>query len=153
MNKSSAFDIGEFRSCTCLRLRRAARDATRLYDGYLRPIGLGTNQLILLTVLHGGNQQHGGITARALAEHIGADPTTLSRNLRPLIKRRLIATSVDPQDGRSRLLRITAKGEAKLRAAGPLWRKAQARMKAAVGEARLTALHGLLDHAAESLAV
>jgi len=150
---NSAFDIGEFRSCTCLRLRRVARDATRLYDGYLRPIGLGTNQLILLTVLHGGNQKYGGVTARSLAEHIGADPTTLSRNLQPLIKRGLIATSADPQDGRSRLLRITARGEAKLREAGPLWRQAQARMQAAVGEARLTTLHGLLDRAAESLAV
>ena len=149
---SGVFEIGEFRGCTCLRLRRVARDVTRLYDNYLRPVGLGTNQLILLTVLHGCIRQHGGVTAKALAEHIGADPTTLSRNLRPLVKRGLIATLADPRDGRSRLLRISAKGEAKLREAGPLWRKAQARTKAALGDARLTVLHGLLDRAAENLA-
>ena len=44
---AAAFDIGEFMSCSCLRLRRVAREATRLYDGHLEPTGLGSNQLIL----------------------------------------------------------------------------------------------------------
>ncbi len=148
---AAAFDIGEFMSCSCLRLRRVAREATRLYDGHLEPTGLGSNQLILLAILHGVSRAAAGVTARALADHVGADPTTLSRNLQPLIKRGLIATAADREDGRSRLLRITAKGEAKLREAGPLWRKAQARMKAAVGAGRLKALHGLLDHATANL--
>jgi len=146
-----AFEISEFLSCSCLRLRRAARDATRLYDGYLKPTGLGANQLILLVALFGAGRLNKGVTAGALAEHIGADPTTLSRNLQPLIKQGLIATRADPKDGRSRLLRITTRGEAKLREAGPHWRKAQARVKAAVGETRLQALHGLLDRTAVSL--
>jgi DNA-binding MarR family transcriptional regulator len=148
---AAAFDIGEFMSCSCLRLRRVAREATRLYDGYLEPIGLGSNQLILMVTLHGAGRGGASVTARALAERIGSDPTTLSRNLQPLIKRGLIAAAADPEDGRSRLLRITAKGEAKLREAGPLWRKAQARVKAAVGAGRLKDLHGLLDHATANL--
>ncbi len=49
------------------------------------------------------------------------------------------------------LLRITAKGEAKLREAGPHWRKAEARMQSALGEARLKSLHDLLDRAAAGL--
>jgi DNA-binding MarR family transcriptional regulator len=143
------FDIREFRSCSCLRLRRVAREATRVYDGYLESTGLGANQLILLTMLHGAEEQHReGVTAKALAQHFGADPTTLSRNLKPLLKRGLISARVDPADRRSRLLRITAKGEAKLREAGPHWRKAEARMKAAVGAARLRSLHDLLDRVA-----
>ena len=148
---AAAFDINEFMGCSCLRLRRAAREATRLYDGYLEPTGLGSNQLILLATLHGASRLGAGVTARALAEHVGADPTTLSRNLQPLVKRRLIASAADPEDGRSRLLQITPKGEAKLREAGPLWRKAQAQMTAAIGQSRLRALHGLLDRTAESL--
>jgi DNA-binding MarR family transcriptional regulator len=147
----AAFDISEFMSCSCLRLRRVARDATRLYDGYLKPTGLGANQLILLVALHGAGRSGSGVTAGTLAERVGADPTTLSRNLQPLIKRGLIAMRPDPKDVRSRLLRITTKGDAKLREAGPHWRKAQARVKAAVGETRLQALHGLLDRTAVSL--
>jgi DNA-binding MarR family transcriptional regulator len=146
------FDIREFRDCSCLRLRRVAREATRVYDRHLEPTGLGSNQLILLTMLHGaGEHSRDGVTAKELAEHFGADPTTLSRNLKPLIRRRLIAVRADPVDGRSRLLRITAKGEAKLREAGPHWRKAEARMQSALGEARLKSLHGLLDRAAAGL--
>jgi DNA-binding MarR family transcriptional regulator len=147
----AAFDISEFLSCSCLRLRRVARDATRLYDGYLKPTGLGANQLILLVALHTAGRSGSGVTAGTLAERVGADATTLSRNLQPLIKQGLIALRSDPKDGRSRLLRITTKGDAKLREAGPHWRKAQARVKAAVGETRLQALHGLLDRTAVSL--
>jgi len=146
------FDIRELRDCSCLRLRRAARDATRVYDRLLEPTGLGSNQLILLTMLHGAGEQHrDGVTAKALAEHFGADPTTLSRSLKPLIRRGLIATRADPADARSRLLRITAKGETKLREAGPYWRKAQSRLQGALGEARLQSLHDLLDRATAGL--
>ena len=134
------FDIGEFRNCSCLRLRRA----TRIYDGYLEPTGLGANQLTLLVMLHGAQQAGKAVMAVSLAEYFGADPTTLSRSLKPLIKRGLIAGRPDPGDGRSRLLRITAKGEAKLREAGPHWRKAQVRMKIAMGKDRLATLHDLL---------
>jgi DNA-binding MarR family transcriptional regulator len=148
---SKDFDIAEFRECSCRRLRRVARDATRIYDGYLEPAGLGANQLTLLVMLHGAQQAGKAVTAGVLAERFGADPTTVSRNLKPLVNRGWIALRPDPADGRSRLLRITAKGEAKLREAGPHWRNAQARMKKALGDARLKSLHGLLDSAAAEL--
>jgi DNA-binding MarR family transcriptional regulator len=149
---SKDFDIKEFRNCSCLRLRRVAREATRVYDGYLEPTGLGANQLTLMTMLHGAGERHReGVTATALAEYFGADPTTLSRNLKPLLKRGLITARADPADRRSRLLRITAKGEAKLREAGPHWRKAEGRMKHAIGEVRLQSLHDLLDRAVAGL--
>ncbi len=102
-------------------------------------------------MLDGAQQAGKAVTAVSLAEYFGADPTTLSRSLKPLIKQGLIAVRPDPTDGRSRLLRITAKGEAKLREAGPHWRKAQARMQSAMGEARLAVLHALLDGAAAGL--
>jgi DNA-binding MarR family transcriptional regulator len=142
------FDIDEFKNCSCLRLRRAARDATRMYDGYLEPTGLGANQLIILTVLRGSDWRGQGVTASVLAENIGADPTTLSRNLKPLVKRGLIAVRPDHEDRRNRLLRLTARGEAKLSEAGPHWRKAQAQMKRFIGYKRLRTLHDLLDRAA-----
>jgi len=145
------FDIDEFMNCSCLRLRRVAREATRVYDRHLEPTGLGANQLVLLVVLRSVDRHREGVTASVLAQYMGADPTTLSRNLKPLVKRRLIAIRADPGDGRSRLLHITARGEAKLHEAGPHWRKAEAQMQAAIGEASLKSLHILLDRAAAGL--
>jgi hypothetical protein len=64
-------------------LPRVARDATRIYDGYLEPTGLGANQLTLLVMLDGAQQAGKAVTAVSLAEYFGADPTTLSRSLKP----------------------------------------------------------------------
>jgi len=151
MSMATDFDIGEFRSCTCLRLRRVAREATRIYDGFLEPTGLGANQLIMLVALYHAGQAGRGVTAAALAERIGTDPTTLSRNLKPLARRALIATRPDAADGRARLLHVTARGEAKLREAAPLWRKAEVRMKKALGAAQIKTLHELLERSAGGL--
>jgi len=54
-------------------------------------------------MLDGAQQAGKAVTAVSLAEYFGADPTTLSRSLKPLIKRGLIAGRPDPGDGRSRL--------------------------------------------------
>ena len=75
-------------------------------------------------MLDGAQQAGKAVTAVSLAEYFGADPTTLSRNLKPLIKRGLIAGRPDRR-GWAQPAGITAKGEAKLREAGPHWRKAE----------------------------
>lgn len=50
------------------------------------------------------------------------DRTTLTANLKPLERRRLVATAPDPKDGRARLLRLTPAGRAVLAKAVPIWR-------------------------------
>jgi DNA-binding MarR family transcriptional regulator len=149
---AEAFDIREFTDCSCLRLRRAARDVTRLYDRHLEPTGLGANQLTMLTTLYGIDRFAGGpVTMRVLADHAGLDQTTLSRNLKPLVRQGLVSARPGPADRRARILAVTAKGRAKLNEAWPLWRRAQAEMKKALGADALGKLHRLLDRSADRL--
>jgi DNA-binding MarR family transcriptional regulator len=49
------------------------------------------------------------------------DRTTLTAALKPLERRGLLTISIDPKDKRSRLLSLTAAGQALLARAVPIW--------------------------------
>src|SRR5436309_368876 len=103
--------------CTCLRLRKAARRITQIYDGYVEPFGLTITQFGLLAHL----RVLDGISVGALAEKLVMDPTTLTRNLRPLERRGLVKLKPDPEDRRARSLHLSEAGRELLRAARPAW--------------------------------
>src|SRR5215472_11487416 len=106
--------------CTCGNLREAARVITELYDEFLQPSGLLITQFKLL----GAVAAHGAIALSPLAEHLDLDPTTLARNLGPLVRDGLV--EVFPgEDRRKRLVRITERGQESLEMALPLWENAQ----------------------------
>jgi DNA-binding MarR family transcriptional regulator len=50
------------------------------------------------------------------------DRSTLTANLKPLERRGLVTSAVDPGDRRSRLLALTKAGAVVLRSALPIWR-------------------------------
>jgi MarR family transcriptional regulator for hemolysin len=60
---------------------------------------------------------HEGITQRALADAIDADPMTVSGILDRLEKRGMIDRSADPSDSRAKLARLTPEGELMFRKA------------------------------------
>lgn len=134
--------------CTCLRLRKASRRVSQIYDHYLARHGLTITQYGLLANLSGLD----GISIGALAEKLIMDPTTLTRNLRPLERQGFVAPSPDPHDRRSRRLLLTEKGRAALVAAKPAWIEAQRHIEAALGTPDLPALHAALDNMLERLA-
>jgi DNA-binding MarR family transcriptional regulator len=134
--------------CTCLRLRKAARRITQIYDGYVEPFGLTITQFGLLAHL----RVLDGISVGALAEKLVMDPTTLTRNLRPLEREGLVATAPDPDDRRSRSLRLTEQGREVLRAARPAWARAQHHVEAVLGNADAAVLNGALDRMLERFA-
>src|SRR2546430_7458823 len=117
--------------CTCLRLRKAARRVTQIYDGHVEPFGLTITQFGLLAHL----RVLDGIGIGALAEKLVMDPTTLTRNLRPLARRGLVAMEPDPGDRRSRCLHLTDEGRQILRAARPAWARAQHHVEQVLGSA------------------
>jgi len=80
------------------------------------------------------------------------DPTTLTRNLRPLERQELIRLAADPRDRRSRRLRLTDQGRALLTEARPAWIEAQRHIEDALGPSAAPALHAALDHMLERLA-
>ena len=126
--------------CTCHGLRKATRHLTQFYDRRLTAVRLNIGQYALLARL----AARGPIALGAFAAIMAMDRTTLGRNLQPLEREGLLAIGPDPNDRRSRLLSLTPEGEARLTAARPLWRAAQADLEASFGAERTQALRVLL---------
>ena len=129
-------------TCACHKVRMAARALTRSYDDMLRPTGLRATQLSVLAAI----SVDGSASIAALAEGIGMDRTTLTRNIRPLQREGLITIG---HEGfrRSRTLAVTREGRTRLREAIPLWQKAQERLARGLGRSR-----GEADRVLEALA-
>jgi DNA-binding MarR family transcriptional regulator len=105
--------------CLCLAAQRAARTLARRFDEALRPAGLTSGQFSVLMALNQPRPPSIGAVAGLLA----MDRTTLTANLKPLERRRLVTTTIDPDDGRGRLVSLTKTGRTVLRAALPIWRR------------------------------
>jgi DNA-binding MarR family transcriptional regulator len=115
--------------CVCFHLRRSARTVTQFYDHTLAPSGLRATQFTLMTVV----RRTGGLPFSSLADVLGMDRTTLTRNLRPLEREGLLKIE-SGSDRRVRLVRLTCLGERKQSEAQPLWAKAHARVTEGIGE-------------------
>jgi DNA-binding MarR family transcriptional regulator len=109
-------------ACLCLHVQRAARAMARHFDEVLRPVALTNGQFSLLMSLNRPKPPGMGEVAALLA----MDRTTLTANLKPLERRKLLTVSVDESDRRSRRLALTATGRALLAKAMPLWETSHA---------------------------
>ncbi len=114
------------RQCRCLRAQREARLLARAYDAAFRDVGLTSGQFSILAALN----QPEPAPLTMLAQVLGLERTTLTRNLRAIEGAKLV-TSVASRDQRVRALQLTPAGVARLRAAMPLWRQVQADFAAA----------------------
>jgi DNA-binding MarR family transcriptional regulator len=123
-------------ACACAALRKAARALTQEYDAAIRATGLRATQLTLLVAVVSAEGQPMTIVGRAL----GMDRTTLTRNLRPLERAGLVRVDASPEDGRRKVLRLTAKGTRTLVAALPRWTRIQTTVVARLGQRRWAAL-------------
>ncbi|HTC34035.1 MAG TPA: MarR family winged helix-turn-helix transcriptional regulator, partial [Bryobacteraceae bacterium] len=117
-------DLQKIMGCTCLRMRRATRRVTQFYDHALQRTGLTVNQFGLLAYLCGASLARTNASIGTTAEWLGMDPTTLTRNLKPLLVKGLVKNVPDPDDDRVRIVAITEKGLRMLREAVPRWRNA-----------------------------
>ena len=59
----------------------------------------------------------------SVAALLAMDRTTLTANLKPLERRGLVETAVDPADRRGRLLTLTKAGRTLLKSAVPIWKR------------------------------
>jgi len=98
--------------CNCQALRQAARRVTQAYDTHLALVGLKTTQYSILAKLN----RLGPLSINELAKLMVMDRTTLGRAVKPLERDRLLAIGAD-DDGRKRSLKLTAAGQARLKAA------------------------------------
>src|SRR5215470_7170580 len=89
--------------CLCLHVQRAARALARRFDEAFRPLDLTNQQFSLLMSLN--RPAPPGMTA--VAAVLAMDRTTLTAALKPLERRGLVKVTVDPDDKRGRLLKLT----------------------------------------------
>src|SRR5207247_11444774 len=93
-----------------------------------------------LRMLH----QLGAPPTPTLPRMVDSEPTTLTRNIQGLSKRRLLTLSPG-QDLRERKVILTKRGRTMLLRAFPNWRKAQSDVVASLNRAELTNLRALLE--------
>ena len=120
---------GGLADCTNFALRKASRAMTQVYDQALAPSGLKITQFPVLVTA----SQQGPLPVARMAETLVMDRTTLSRNLKPLVRAGWVEM-VPGRDQRERLVQITPAGQATLKAALPLWRQAQVDIHASLGK-------------------
>jgi DNA-binding MarR family transcriptional regulator len=121
-------------------VRTAARRITQGYDAALAGTGLRVTQFSLLVMAY----HLGAPSMKRLAQMLNSDPTTITRNVQGLTKRRLLTLSPGG-DLRERKVTLTEKGEAILLRALPNWRAAQSDVVASLSRAELTRLRALLE--------
>ena len=125
--------------CTCLRLRRIARQITHLYDAALAESGVSIVTYAVLSVL----SREAPLTLSALADQVGTDRTTLSRTVERMRAADLVA-ACPGDDRRERRLSLTDHGRRTVAEAQRSWRKTAELLEARYGAERLAALHALL---------
>lgn len=117
-------------TCLCLAAQRAARRLARRFDAALRPFGLTNGQFSLMVAL---NQPEPPPIGR-LAHFLGMEPSTLTAAVKPLARRGLLSVEPDPEDRRSRRLRITPDGVELMRQAVEVWRTEHEALEAGMSE-------------------
>ena len=118
---------------------------TRIYDAHLAAQAIKVTQYSLLA-----NAARGERTVSEFAAELEMDRSTLSRNLAPLAAQGWVSVSIGA-DPRSRSISVTAAGRRKLKAALPLWRKAQCEVESILGEAGVGELHRKIERALAAL--
>lgn len=131
-------------ACTCALMRRVTRAVTRDYEAVLKMSGITAGQFTLLSVLAGSE----GLPVAELAKRLDLDRTTLSRNLAPLQRDKLVVEEAI-KDNRVRKIVITQKGHQVQAEAEEGWRTAQSRYVDGLGVDKWSQLTRLLEDARE----
>jgi len=139
--KKSCFDVAA--SCLCTKIRKAARAITSHYDDALKPCGLRSTQFTLL-IAASLSSEH---SISELADQLGMDRTTLSRNIKPLVRDGFVTLSND-HPGRTVVVALTPKGRRALDRALPMWQDAQRRLTRRFGVIDTQELDARLDRLA-----
>lgn len=124
-----------------MRIQRASRAIGRRFDDAFRSVGLNNWQFSLLMNL----SRPSPLTVNGLAEQLGMDRTTTTKNLRPLERRGLLEIRLDEHDARVRRIVLTDAGRALLVEAVPHWQAANDAVSASLEEADLERLHSALE--------
>ena len=126
-------------SCYCLKIRRANADVVSFYDKSLKESGVTIQQFSLL--LNISKAEKG--TLSELAEMAELDRSTLARNIKPLLSKKLVYDA-KPHGARDSKLTLTDDGKKTLKLTQKLWENAQKNLSHALGEVGIAELEKVL---------
>jgi DNA-binding MarR family transcriptional regulator len=106
--------------CVGARMRRTSRALTAAYNAAFREAGIRSTQWPILAAL----RVAGSMSLGDLADAVGSDPSTISRNVQPLVRDGLVDFATD-EDGRKRHARLTPRGVSTYNRAYRLWKRVQ----------------------------
>jgi len=132
------------RNCLCFNLRKLTRSVKGVYDQALREADLSSGQFALLLALRIG----GPLTKRDLAEMVRAERSALTRNLHPLIRRKLVEER-EGSDRRTRFVSLTPAGVEAIQRGIPRWRNAQKRATQLLSQEGMNHLLGAVQRSLE----
>jgi DNA-binding MarR family transcriptional regulator len=138
-------DESMIHGCTSSKVRQLMRRIAQHYDAEVAQAGLKTTQYSLLCRV----AELGPVRAVDLAAAQKMTPSTLSRNLQPLVAAGWVAIDAG-EDARCHRISLTSAGLKKRNEARQYWRVAQRKLNALMGVERVLELHALID---ESLAI
>ena len=125
----------------CAVLRSAARRITEFYDRSLKPSGLTATQFFVLVAVDAGED----VSIGKIARRFVMNRTTATRCLQSLKMAGFVRMEISAKDGRALALEMTDKGARTLKAAVPLWKKAQGAFEKANGAETTKALRTALN--------
>jgi DNA-binding MarR family transcriptional regulator len=130
--------------CACATVRRTARLVTQFYG---KEMGqrIEPEQFAMLTVL----SHRPGASQSSLGRIMGTDKTTMSRNLRVLLRNGWVQLMAS-EDKRQRGYRLSAAGQKMLSEVKPSWMRAQAKLRAALTDDEWQEMLRLFGRVAEA---
>ena len=132
--------------CLGMRVAYLHRLVSRRYEQALRPLGLSIAQLEILSMLILGDDPR---RPAELAERLGMERSTVSRNLALMTQHGLVETTETSPTGRSLRVMVTVAGRGALAQAEQAWHGAQADVKSALGPEAAGVMDGWVAGLAE----
>ena len=112
-------------ACAGLNSRLASRRITQFLEKRMTASGLTIAQFGLMAQIAAASED----TLGGLAERLGFDQSSLSRNLHALERDGLVEIAIVERDLRKRAVWLTENGARRLEAAMPVWRSAHAALE------------------------
>lgn len=126
-------------ACIGVRVARLHRLVVREFEQGLRPLGLSLSQLEILSTLLA---LPGPTRPTVLADQLGVERSTMSRNLTLLVERGWVRAAAVSRSGRSLSVAITDLGLSTLAGADAAWTRSQAALLERLGPESVATLDG-----------
>jgi DNA-binding MarR family transcriptional regulator len=127
--------------CFNLAMRKSSRLITQFYQERLSKTGLKVGQFSILRAVNFCKET----SNKELQSILVLDQTTLSRNLKPLIRDGYLKLSAHSEDGRQKIISLSPAGLALYQETLPIWQAAQDELQQKIGTTETDKILALTD--------